>query len=509
MLREAAQAATRHKDRMRQTTHHPTSSKPQTLTPALSHGIEKTCFRLLVESHMVRPLKAYHSALTFGAALFVALQPVVTSAQQNLTIIRDAEIEQLLRDYATPVFKVSGINEGATKIILVGSRDYNAFVASGRKVFMNAGVIMESPTPNQVIGVMAHETGHIAGGHLFRLRQELERAQILAVAGTLLGAGAVVGSARSGNVGASGSGPMGAVLGGVEFAKRTLLAYQRSEEQAADKAALRFLAQTGQSGKGMIETFERFSAESLFRRVGSDPYLQSHPSAPERISALKEEAQNSPHFNKRDNPALQARHDLARGKLIGFLSRPEELARRYAPTDTSLGARYARAISAYRFGNPALAQSQIDSLIKAQPNNAYFWELKGQAHLESGKAREAVTALRRAVALAPGQHLIRGMLGHALVSTGDVKDADAAIKELTTASQRDPESPESFQHLARAYSTKGNEPMAALSGAQSAALTGLKEEARRMARRAMEGLKPGTASWNKADEIFNQKSLQN
>jgi predicted Zn-dependent protease len=458
---------------------------------------------------MVKPITAYRSAHAFVIALLIAVQPTAALAQQgNLTIIRDAEIEQLLRDYATPVFRVSGINEGATKIILVGSRDFNAFVASGRKVFMNAGVIMESPTPNQVIGVMAHETGHIAGGHLFRLREELKNAQILAVAGTLLGAGAVIGSSRSSNVGASGSGPMGAVLGGVELAKRSLLAYQRSEEQAADKAALRYLTQTGQSGKGMIETFERFSQESLFRRSGSDPYLQSHPSAPERISALKEEAQNSLHFAKKDSPAQQARHDLARGKLIGFMSRPEELARRYAPTDPSMGARYARAISAYRFGNPGLAQSQIDALIKAQPNNPYFWELKGQAHLESGKAREAVVALRRAVALAPGQPLIRGMLGHALVSTGDVRDADAAIKELTTASQRDPESPEPYQHLARAYASKGNDAMAALSGAQNAALIGQKEEARRMARRAKEGLKPGSQAWNRADEIFNQRSLQ-
>jgi predicted Zn-dependent protease len=454
---------------------------------------------------MILMLPSYRPLLSLSVAALVAFQPVRAMAQQgNMTIVRDAEIEQLLRDYATPVFKVSGINAGATKIILVGSRDFNAFVASGRKVFMNAGVIMDAPTPNQVIGVMAHETGHIAGGHLFRLRQELEKAQLLAVAGALLGAGAVIGTARSGQVGSSGSGPAGAILGGAEIAKRSLLAYQRGEEQAADKAALRFLAQTGQSGKGMIETFERFASDNLFRKSGSDPYLQSHPSAPERISALKDEAQGSPHFSKTDSPALKARHDLARGKLFGFMSRPEELTRRYAPTDTSLGARYARAISAYRFGNPANAQSQIDDLIRAQPNNAYFWELKGQAHLESGKAREAVVALRRAVALAPSQPLIRGMLGHALVSTGDVKDAGSAIKELTTASQRDTDSPEPYQHLARAYSTIGNEGMAALSAAQGYALGGAQEEAWRLARRAKAALKEGTPAWNKADEILAQ-----
>ncbi len=443
------------------------------------------------------------------AAASIALAPVPGQAQApkpNLSIIRDSEIEQLLRDYANPIFRASGINEGATKIILVGSRDFNAFVASGRKVFMNVGVIMESTTPNQVIGVMAHEAGHIAGGHLFRLREQLERAQIMAVAGMLLGAGAVAAGSRSGQVGMSGTGPMGAILGPMEIAKRSLLAYQRSEEQAADKAALRYLNQTGQSTKGMLETFQRFADESLFRRAGADPYLQSHPMAPERIAALKEEAQQSPHFAKQDSPALKARHELARGKLIGFLSRPEELVRRYPPTDTSLPARYARAISAYRFGNPQAAQGQIDALIAAQPNNAYFWELKGQALLEAGRAREALVPLRKAVNMAPGQPLIRAMLGHALVSTGDPKDADAAIKELTTASQRDPDSPDTFQYLARAYGAKGNDAMAALSAAQGYALSGQQDEAKRLARRAKSGLKEGTPAWLKADDIINQPS---
>ena len=435
----------------------------------------------------------------------LSLSPMLASAQQrDLTIIRDAEVEQLLRDYATPVFRVSGINEGATKIILVGSREFNAFVASGRKVFMNAGVLMDSSTPNQVIGVMAHETGHISGGHLFRLREQLERAQILAVAGMLLGAGAVAAGSRSGQVGMSGAGPMGAVLGPVEMVKRSLLAYQRSEEQAADKAGIRYLGQTGQSAKGMIETFQRFTDDTLFRRSGSDPYLQSHPMAPERIAALKEDAEKSPHYNKTDDPALRSRHDLARGKLFGFMTRPDELARRYAPTDVSLGARYARAISAYRFGNQGNALGLIDGLIASQPNNPYFWELKGQALLEAGRAKEAVAPLRRSVALAPNQPLIRAMLGHALVSTGSLADVDAAIKELTTASQRDPDSPDTFQYLARAHAAKGNDAMAALAAAQGYALGGKAEEAKRLARRAKTGLKEGTPAWLKADEIMNQ-----
>jgi predicted Zn-dependent protease len=443
-----------------------------------------------------------------AAAAALALHPVAASAQQTgqrgMTIIRDAEIEQLMRDYARPVFNASGVGDSATKIVLVGSRDFNAFVNSGRRVFINVGVIMDSATPNQVIGVLAHETGHLAGGHLFRLRQQLETAQIMAIAGMLLGAGAVAATSRSSQVGWSGAGPLGTITAPLEIARRSVLAYQRGEEQAADKAAVRYLNQTGQSARGLVETFQRFSDDSLFRRVGADPYLQSHPSAPERISALKEEAERSPHFNKSDSPALKQRHELARAKLFGFITRPEELVRRYPPTDTSLAARYARAISAYRFNSQGNAHQQIDALIAQQPNNPYFHELKGQALLEAGRAREAVGPLRRAVALAPGQPLLRGMLGHALVSTGDVNDARAAIRELTTVTQREPDTPDYFQHLARAYGAVGDEGMAALSAAQGFSAAGQQDDARRLARRAKNALKQGTPAWNKADEILTQ-----
>lgn len=443
-------------------------------------------------------------ALPLAAALAGA-QAAAPASAQGLSIIRDGEVEQLLRDYANPIFRAAGVNEGAVKIVLIGDRSFNAFVASGRKVFMNLGVIMDSTTPNQVIGVIAHETGHIAGGHLVRLREQVERAQIMAVAGMLLGAGAVFGGARGGQVGMSGNAPMGVILGPQEMIRRSLLAYQRGEEQAADRAAVNYLNATRQSSRGMLETFERFSADTLFRRDGADPFLQSHPMAPERISALQDIARRSPHFETRDPPALQRRHDLARAKLWGFMARADELARRYPIGDNSLAARYARAVSAYRFQSGASAHAQIDGLIREQPNNPWFWELKGQALLEAGRAREAVQPLRRAVSLAPGQPLLRGMLGHALVASGDGKLLDEAIRELTAATQRDPDAADAFQVLARAHAAKGNEPQAALAAAQGYFIAGQYEEARRLARRAMAGLREGTPGWNKADEIFHYR----
>ncbi len=429
--------------------------------------------------------------------------PAAAQSQLRVNLIRDAEIEQLLRDYSAPVFRAAGVNAGAVKIALIGDRNFNAFVASGRKVFFNTGVLLESATPNEVIGVLAHETGHIAGGHLVRLREQIERAQILSVIGMLAGVGAVVGGAQSRQVGSGGVGTIGAILGPQEAIRRSLLSYQRSEEQAADKAALTYLNATGQSARGLLATFRRFADESLFRREGSDPYLQSHPSGPDRIASLETAARQSPHFNTGDPPALQQRHDLARAKLVGFIGRADEVQRRYPPSDSSLAARYARAIAAYRFKRTNEAVALIDQLLAEQPRNPFFHELKGQALLEAGQARAAVPALRRAVQLAPGQPLIRGMLGHALVSTGDRAMLDEAIRELSNTVQRDPDYAEGFAHLATAYANRGDEGQASLAGAQNYFIGGEYLEAKRLARRAKAMLPEKSPGWLKADDIMN------
>ena len=352
-------------------------------------------------------------------------------AQQNLNIIRDGEIEQLLRDYTAPLFKAAGIRSGAAKVILVGDRTFNAFVANGQKIFVNVGAIMEAKTPNELIGVLAHELGHIAGGHLARLRLELANAQIFAVAGMLMGGAAVAASARNRNVGSDGAGAMGAILGPQEMARRALLSYQRGEEQAADIAAVNYLNATGQSARGLLATMERFQTESLFKTASIDPYLLSHPLPRERISNLEQVARKSPHWNAQDPPALQMRHDMARAKLVGFVSNAGETSRRYPISDASMPARYARAISAYRFGRIDDAQAQIGALIAAQPQNPWFHELRGQALLEAGRADQAIEPLRRAAALAPNATPIQVMLGHAYLNSNNPKNVDQAITILT------------------------------------------------------------------------------
>jgi predicted Zn-dependent protease len=427
------------------------------------------------------------------------------SPPRGLPIIRDGEIEQLLRDYTAPIFRAAGIRSGAAKVIIVGDRSFNAFVANGQKIFINVGAIMEAKTPNELIGVLAHESGHIAGGHLARLRLELANATIFAVAGMLMSGAAVAASARSRNVSSSQGGMMGAILGPQEMARRALLSYQRGEEQAADIAAMKYLDATGQSARGLLATLERFQNESLFRTASIDPYLLSHPLPRERISNLEQIARKSPHWNAVDSPALQQRHDMARAKLVGFTANAGEAARRYPLSDTSLPARYARAISAYRLGRLDDGLAQIASLIATQPNNPWFHELRGQALLEAGRAGQAIEPLRRAAGLAPGATPVQVMLGHAYVSSNNPKNVDQAIAILTRVTQREPEYAEAFQYLAMAHEKKGNQPQSMIAAAQGLMIMGRFVEARTQADRVKKLVPERSPIWLKADDIMNYR----
>jgi predicted Zn-dependent protease len=435
-------------------------------------------------------------------ALSVVAGPLPASAQtapRGMSVIRDAEIEALLRDYMTPIFRASGVGEGVVDITIINSREFNAFVADGRRIFVNTGTLIDSTTPNQVIGVLAHETGHIAGGHLARLRQQVDNMQTMAIVAMLLGMGAMAGAAVSGGRNGTGDAAMGAVMAPQQMIQRTMLAYVRTQEEAADRAAVSYLNKTGQSAKGMLTTFQRFAQQVAFSKRFIDPYAQTHPMPQERIEALEHLAEQSPYFNKVDSPALQARHDLMRAKLIGFTDTPAAVGRRYPPSDDSLPARYARAIATYRSAPLPGAIAQIDGLIASQPNNPYFQELKGQAYLENGRPKEAVGPLRRALALAPNATLIRTMLGQALNAGGG--DSKTALSELTRATAVDTKNADGYRELAMAYARQNKLPEADLASAQAAFASGDYGTARQIAERAKRGFKQGTPNWLKADDI--------
>jgi len=448
-----------------------------------------------ISRHRAKPVGR---TLAFAAAFASALTPGLAHAQA-LPLVRDAEIEQLLRDYTQPILRAAGLAKQNIRIVIINDRGFNAFVADGTRIFVNAGALMESKTPNQIIGVMAHETGHIAGGHLSRMREQIARAQTLSIIAMLAGIGAMVAASRSGqtNIGDASV----AIMGPQAAIQRSLLSYVRSQEEQADRAGVKFLTATQQSPKGMYETFKRMADQVLFLSRGVDPYMQSHPMPAERVAALEEFAKTSPYWDKVDPPELQLRHDLARAKLAGFLDRGETVARRYPPTDQSLAARYARAIATYRHADLRSAVAQIDALIQAQPNNPYFHELKGQALLEGGKPAEAIPSLRRAVQLAPQPALIQVLLAHAINSTNNPKLADEAIALLQTAMVKEPEVPEGYAQLAMAYGRKGDLARADLASAQSAFTRGDYKTAREIATRAKTRFPVGTPGWVKADDI--------
>jgi predicted Zn-dependent protease len=412
-----------------------------------------------------------------------------------------------MRDYTQPIFKVAGLGNHNLKVILVNEKSFNAFVVDGRRIFVNTGALQDSATPNQIIGVLAHETGHIAGGHLSKLRQELANTQTAVLIGMLLGAAAIAAGAAVGGGAADGAGQAGmaAIMGSQHVGMRSLLSYQRAHEEAADRGAVKFLTATGQSAKGMYETFKRFADQSMFIARHADPYAQSHPMPTERIAALGEIARTSPLWDKKDPPDLQARHDMMRAKLSGFMEAPQTVARRYPLTDTSLPARYARAIATYRHSDLRAAIAQIDALIAVQPNNPYFHELKGQALIEGSRPAEAIAPLRRAVQLAPEPTLIQLMLGQALVATNDPKHADEAINTLRNALAREPDAPVGFQQLAMAYGRKGDLAQADLASAQAAFARGDVKTARELATRAKTRLPVGSPGWVRADDIVAAK----
>jgi predicted Zn-dependent protease len=448
------------------------------------------------------------TALT--AAVAIAISPISARAQQEKgqAVLRDAETEQLLREYTRPILRVAGLEKQNIQVVILNESVFNAFVADGHRIFVNYGALMQSQTPNQLIGVLAHETGHLAGGHLAKLHAQLAQAQTQMIIAMLLGAGALVAGGKSGNSnGGLTNAGAAAISAPEEVIRHTLLAYQRQQEENADRAGVKFLTATGQSAKGMYDTFKRFSDESLFAAHGADPYLQSHPMAPDRVAALEEVAHSSPYWDRKDDPALQARHDMMRAKISAFMERQDTVYRRYPLSDTSLSARYAHAITTYLHGDLRSALAQIDGLIQVQPANPYFYELRGQALLEGGKPAEAIAPLRKAVQLSNNAPLIEMLLGQALVATDNKAYTEEAIAILRAAVTRETEAPLGYTQLAMAYGRKGDFAEADLASAQAAYLRGDNKTARDLASRAKSRFAIGTPGWVKADDIVVAKPL--
>ncbi len=428
--------------------------------------------------------------------ILVAVPPTASLAQRGgISLIRDAEIERTIRAYSTPIFEVAGLQDSAISIYLVNDSSLNAFVAGGQNIFLHTGLLMTAENPQQVIGVIAHETGHITGGHLARSGDAMKSATAVSIISMLAGIAAIVG----------GAGDAGAAIlsssGG--FAQRAFMSYTRTQEASADQAALKFLTASEQTADGLISFFERLVSEENKITTNRDPYIRSHPLTRQRITRLFDGAQRSPYWNKPPDPDLVERHKRMRAKLRGFILPAQQTFYLYPASDRSLYGRYARAVAFHKIAEIDRALAEIDSLLAEYPKDPYFYELKGQILFESGKIERAVPPYQQAVRYGPGETLLRVSLAQAIIATEDVTLYDEAIKHLKVANQRDPYNSFAWHQLAIAYNREGKREMADLATAEVYLLSGRFREAVGLAERSLARIPENTPDWWRAQDIVN------
>jgi predicted Zn-dependent protease len=426
------------------------------------------------------------------AAIVVGL--LRAASAQPISFIRDTELENTIRGYATPIFLAAGLDPTAVRIYLVNDRQINAFVAGGQNLFINTGLLMRSEDAGQVIGVIAHEAGHISGGHLVRVHDALARGTAESILAMVLGVAAMVAGAPE--VGAA------VISGGQNVAMRNFLQYSRTQEGAADAAAMRFLDSTQQSANGMLDFFNVLSGQELLVASRQDPYLRTHPLTQDRIEALRTFIERSPYSDRPVAPEFRQQHERMLAKLHAFLDDPTIARRRYPESDTSLPARYARAILHHRTAQLDKALAEIDGLIAQHPDDPYFQELKGQILFESGRPAQALAPYGRAVALLPEAPLLRLDLARVQMATNDEKLLPSAVDNLRFALRKEPNRPFVWRQLAIALGRSGQMGESSLALAEEAMLLDKLAEAKFHAGRALQELPPGSPGRLQAEDIL-------
>jgi len=471
-----------------------------------------------VRAHRGPTQKWRRGAVAVLCALSVSSAGVAPAWAQSL--IRDTETDALLSRYARPILQAANLT--SVRMRVVCQEDFNAFVFDGRNVFVSTGLLKEARTPNEVIGVIAHEIGHISGGHIMQLRNQVERMQAMSLLFGILGIAAMAASVASGGDTAREMGGLGTgiMLGGQNAAVMSFLAERRAQESAADQAAMGFLEATKQSGRGMLETFERFAGAEYVSETHRSPFQRTHPVAVQRLAQLRERVARSPHAGAVDKPELQAEHDLVKAKVTGYLYPLQHVLGVYPTSNQSLPARYARAIARNCSGRcstkpgsslelecSATAIHELDALVREQPRNPYFLEAKGFALFQATRFKEALEPLRKAVELTGGRSpLIQAQLARALVrGGGDRAQIDEAISLLGSVIRAENENAEAYRLRGEAHSKRGDEGRAYLDTADYHYYIGNSERAAYFAKLAQTKLPKGTPEWQRAQDVISLK----
>jgi len=439
------------------------------------------------EKGRVRPVAA---CLAAALLFFTAAGP--THAQQRLSFIRDAETEHIIRTYAAPVFRAAGLNPADINVHLINDRSLNAFVAVGLNMFFHTGLLLRTDNPGQIIGVIAHETGHISGGHLARLPEAMQNAWETMIF-SLLGAAAAA-AARSAE------GAMASVMAGQQVAERQLLRYTRTLESSADQAGVGFLDRTQQSSRGLMEFLQILADQELLAVDRQDPYMRTHPVTTERLAFVRNWVENSRFSNVPVKPEFVEMHRRMRAKLLGF-TEPARALQQYRDGDRTPEGRYARAFAFYRRGEIPRAIPLVDSLLAEKPDDPFFNETRAQFAYESGDPRGAIPYYEKAVAAMPDNALLRLELATAQVATEDKALNAAGIRNLEQAVKGEPESAEIWRQLAVAYGRDGQLGMSSLAQAEQAMLLGRRVDARAFAERAERLLPAGSPHILRAQDI--------
>ena len=432
-----------------------------------------------------------------SAVLFVAaLSWAPESHAQKLSFIRDAEIENTIRSYSAPLFEAAGLDPSSIDIYLVNDKSLNAFVAGGQNMFLNTGLLLRAGNVGQVIGVIAHEMGHIAGGHLSRFNDAIAGAQAQTILGIVLGTAAAIGTGRA-DVGAA------IAFGATEAGLRSYLKYSRTQESAADQAALRVLDETGQSSRGLLEFLELLNENELLSYRHQDPYVRTHPLSRDRIEAIEDHISRSPYSDTPPSEKVLKSYSILKAKLRAFIEPTTATLALYQESDASIEARYARAIAYYRVPDLKRALPIIDGLIAKYPGNPYFLELKGQMLFENGRVKESLQSYQASVRIIPDQPLLLRALARVQIELNDPAYLDRAILNLRAALHREPKSPSSWRDLATAYGRLGRMGQSSLSLAEEALLKHDLGAAAYYASRAETLLAEGTPGWLQSQDILN------
>lgn len=442
--------------------------------------------------------RATSTRLFIAACLFLASAFVTSAPASAQNLIRDTEIENAIRVYMTPLMDAAGLDPYAIKIHIVNNNALNAFVSNGQQVFIHTGLLMRAESPLEVMGVLAHELGHVAGGHLARFGEGLENAQTASVAALLLGIPAAILSGRAEAAAAAAS-------LGTQIGTRSLLTYTREMEQAADQAGVGYLDQAGYSSEGLRDFMAILKQEQALTSDNRNPYIQTHPLTDNRIRFIESHIATSPQTGKPAPDDLVYIHNRTRAKLIGYLL-PEQVDKIYPPHDISQPARYARIIAAMRTQDFETALSGIDAEISATPDDVFLYELKGDILRNAGRVREAIDPYRKAVEMLPWAALIRSALAQMLLQTNDIRLEDEAMENAIQALRYDSDLISAYRAKGTVHERRGERGQAVLAQAEAAIRGGDRKRAKEVSDRAMALLPEGSAGWLRAQDINIQAS---